>query len=189
MLSYYDMNRTTRSKVVQFARENDYPPPSSSLTPIFVSLVTRHKLSIIMGEVDALIDRLFVLNGRLDEAIEENNLVAVVLIKERLDEEKRKLRAYERLVAKEGLMFKKEIGSITDEMIARAKEFPFEELLPEPLKHGRCKCPIHGGKNSQSFSVKNNRGKCHSCGWYGDTIKYVMDTEGYSFPQAVRRLQ
>lgn len=189
MYDYYDMTRASRLKVKQHAKENNYPPPSSMLTPIFVSLVTRHKLSLIMEEIDVVTDRLFFLNARLDEAIEENNLVAVVLIKERLDEEKRKLRAYERLVAKEGPMFKKEIGSITDEMIARAKEFPFEELLPEPLKHGRCKCPIHGGKNSQSFSVKDNMGKCHSCGWFGDTIKYVRDTEGYSFPQAVMRLQ
>lgn len=84
-------------------------------------------------------------------------------------------------------MPKKENG-ITDEMIQRAKEYPFEDLLPEPLRRGRCKCPVHEGKNSQSFSVKDNKGKCHSCGWYGDTIKFVMDTQGLTFVEAVRKL-
>ena len=186
--NFYNMNYITRQKVKEFAKENNYPAPSSTLTPIFVSLVTRHKLSIIMGQIDEMIDRLLVLNARLDEVVEEGNLVAVVLIKDRLNEEKAKLRAYERLLEKESPMPRKETNGITDAMIERAKEYPFEDLLPEPLKLGRCKCPIHGGSNPQSFSVRNNRGRCHSCSWYGDTIKYVMDTEGRSFVEAVRRL-
>jgi len=189
LYDYYDMTRAARLKVRQHAQENNYPPPSSMLTPIFVSLVTRHKLSLIMAEIDRMIDRLFVLDSSLDAAIKEGNLVAVVLIKDRLDEEKKKLAAYERLLDKEGPVPREPENGITDEMIARAKEYPFEDLLPTPLKHGRCACPIHNGNNSQSFSVKNNRGKCHSCQWEGDTIQYIMDTEGYNFVQAVRRLQ
>lgn len=189
MHDYYDMTRAARLKVKQHAKENNYPPPSSMLTPIFVSLVTRHKLSLVMGEIDQLIDRLFVLEASLDAAIEENNLVAVVLIKDRLDEEKKKLAAYERLLDKEGPVSREPENGITDEMIARAKEYPFEDLLPTELKRGRCACPIHTGTNQTSFEVRNNRGRCHSCGWEGDTIKYVMDTEGYLFPQAVRKLQ
>jgi len=187
--SYYDMTHATRAKVVQFAKENNYPAPSSMLTPIFVSLVTRHKLSIIMGQIDEMVDRLIVLNARLDEAVEEGNLVAVVLIKDRLNEEKTKLRRYERLLEKESPMPRKETNGITDAMIERAKDYPFESLLPTELKRGRCTCPVHSGSNPQSFSVKNNRGRCHSCQWEGDTIKYVMDVEGRSFVEAVRRLQ
>lgn len=182
------MMKGVRMKVREYAKENGYPLPGNIL-PLITHLTVRHRCSTIMTDIDGMIDRLIVLNGRLSEAIEENNLVAVVLIKERLDEEKAKLRAYERLVAKEAPMFKRDVDTITDEMIQRAKEYPFEDLLPHPLKRGRCACPVHTGKNNQSFSVKNNRGKCHSCGWFGDTIKYVMDTEGYSFPQAVMRLQ
>lgn len=80
-------------------------------------------------------------------------------------------------------------GQITDDMIARAKDYPIENLLPEEVKRGRCRCPVHNGDNTMSFSVKNNRGKCFSCGWEGDTIKYVMDTQGLTFPDAVKRLQ
>ena len=185
---YYDMTRAARLMAKQHVQENGYPPPSSMLTPVFVGLVTRHKLSLIVGEIDQLIDRLFDLSARLDEAIEENNLVAVVLIKTRLDEEKAKLRAYERLLDKEGPVPREPENGITDEMIARAKEYPFEDLLLTELKRGRCACPIHTGKNQTSFEVRNNRGRCHSCQWEGDTIKFVMDTEGYSFPQAVRKL-
>lgn len=190
-LSYYDMNHATRAKVIQFAKENNYPAPSSMLTPIFVSLVTRHKLSIIMGEIDKMIDRLFVLNDALDDAIEKNNLVAVVMLKDRLDEEKAKLRSYERLVEKESPVRKEPENGITDEMIQRAKEYPMEELLEQygyQVKLHRTRCPIHGGKNPTSFSIKDNRGVCH-CGWHGDTIALLMELEGCSFVETVKRLQ
>ncbi|OPY83262.1 MAG: DNA primase [Syntrophorhabdus sp. PtaU1.Bin153] len=188
---YYDMMHQTREKVKQHAEENGYPAPSSTLTPIFASLVTRHKLSIIMGEIDKMIDRLFVLNDALDNAIEENNLVAVVWIKTRLDEEKAKLRSYERLLDKESPVRKKPENGITDEMIQRAKEYPMEELLEQygyQVKLHRTRCPVHGGKNPTSFSIKDNRGVCH-CGWHGDTIALLIELKGCSFVEAVKRLQ
>jgi len=191
MTDLYDMNHITRQKVKEFAAENNYPPPSSTLIPIFVSLVTRHKLSIIMGQIDETIDRLLVLNARLDEAVEESNLVAVVLIKDRLNEEKAKLRVYERLLEKESPMPKKETNGITDEMIERAKDSPMEELLEQygyQVKLHRTHCPAHGGKNPTSFSIKDNRGVCH-CGWRGDTIALLMELEKCSFVEAVKRLQ
>ena len=80
-------------------------------------------------------------------------------------------------------------NEITDEMKKRAREFPFVDLLPGELKRNRCACPIHGGKNVMSFEVKNNRGKCYSCHWTGDTVQFMMDTQGLSFPDAVKRLQ
>lgn len=191
MYTYYDMNHATRAKVIQFAKENNYPAPSSGLTPIFVSLITRHKLSLIMGEIDRMIDRLFVLNDALDAAIEDNNLVAVVLLKDRLDEEKAKLARYERLLDKEGPVPREPENGITDEMIQRAKDNSMEELLEQygyRVKLHRTRCPIHGGKNPTSFSIKDNRGVCH-CGWHGDTIDLFMELEGCSFVEAVKRLQ
>ena len=187
---YYDMARAARLMAKQHAQENGYPPPSSMLTPVFVGLVTRHKLSLIVGEIDQLIDRMCDLSARLDEAIEENNLVAVVLIKTRLDEEKAKLRAYERLLDKEGPVPREPENGITDEMIARAKDVSMEELLEQygyKVKLHRTRCPVHGGKNHTSFSVKDNRGICH-CGWHGDTIALLMELEKCSFVEAVKRL-
>jgi len=79
-------------------------------------------------------------------------------------------------------------NEITEDMKQRAREVPFESLLPGELKRGRCACPIHGGKNVMSFEVKDNRGKCYSCHWSGDTVQFVMDTQGKNFPDAVRYL-
>lgn len=76
---------------------------------------------------------------------------------------------------------------ITDEMIERAKEYPFDQLID--LRGNRAKCPFHDGKSSSSFSVKDNYGYCFGCGWKGDTITYVMDKDGGTFNDAVRRLQ
>jgi hypothetical protein len=122
--------------------------------------------------------------------IEEGNLTALVMLKERKAEELVKLAALERILDRESPVKRipKE-GELTQDMIDRARDYPFESLLPEELKRGRCRCPIHNGVNVMSFTVKNNYGRCFSCSWHGDTIKYVMDTQGIGFQDAVRRLQ
>lgn len=179
----------TQSRVLQFAREKGYPEPIKPvLRRVVADLIVKHKLSLICHEIDEIIDVMCDIRRRIDKAVDEGDLIGLLVEKDALERERTLLKMYERLLAKESPMFKKEIGSITDEMIARAKDYPFEELLPEPLRMRRCKCPIHDGKNSQSFEVKNNRGRCHSCGWHGDPIQYVMDTQGLSFPEAVRKL-
>lgn len=189
----YDMNRATRQKLKAWAREEGWPEPSSTLVPIIATLVTANKLALICAEVDQTVDRILLLKGRINDAVAEANLTAVLLLKDRYEEEKKKLASLERLLDREAPV-KKEAkeGEITDDMIARARDYPFEELLPEELKRGRCRCPIHSGKNAMSFSVKDNLGKCFSCGWpngkAGDTIQFVMDTMGLTFPDAVRRL-
>ena len=50
-------------------------------------------------------------------------------------------------------------------------------------------CPFHREK-SPSFSVRDDEGffHCFGCGASGDVFKYVMQTEGLSFPEAVERL-
>lgn len=84
-------------------------------------------------------------------------------------------------------------GDITNEMIRRAKEYPFKELLGgygiEIDRHNRCKCPVHEGKNVTSFMVKDNMGFCHSCKWSGDSIALLIKKDNLSFPEAVKRLQ
>lgn len=190
MNALYDMNHITRQKVKAHAKENGYPAPSATLIPITTALIRVHKLSLICGEIDRTVDRLMLLKERIQEAVAAGSLVCVLLLKERYDEEKKKLGAYERLLEKEAPV-KKEAkeGEITDDMILKAREYPFEDLLPEPLRRGRCRCPVHSGKNQMSFSVKENRGSCFSCGWKGDPIQFLIDTMGLTFPEAVRRLQ
>lgn len=190
MKDLYDMNYATRQKVKAWAKENGWPTGSpQALVAIYTGLVVRHKLSMIAQEIDETVDRIMLLNDRIRMAIEEGNLVALVLLKERKDEEKAKLAALKRLLERESPMKPKpKEGEITDDMIAKAKDHPMEYLLPEPLKRGRCKCPVHSGKNEMSFSVKNNQGKCWSCHWEGDSIQLLMDLTGKSFPDAVRYL-
>ncbi|HVZ90769.1 MAG TPA: DNA primase [Rhizomicrobium sp.] len=50
-------------------------------------------------------------------------------------------------------------------------------------------CPFHKEK-SPSFKVENGRRayKCFGCGKGGDAFKWLMETEGLSFPEAVERL-
>jgi len=50
-------------------------------------------------------------------------------------------------------------------------------------------CPFHKEK-SPSFKVENERRtyKCFGCGAGGDAFKWVMETEGLTFPEAVEKL-
>ena len=50
-------------------------------------------------------------------------------------------------------------------------------------------CPFHKEK-SPSFKVENERRtyKCFGCGAGGDAFKWMMETEGLTFPEAVERL-
>src|ERR1700677_1967515 len=51
------------------------------------------------------------------------------------------------------------------------------------------RCPFHGEK-SPSFKVENERRayKCFGCGAGGDAFKWLAETEGLTFPEAVERL-
>ena len=50
-------------------------------------------------------------------------------------------------------------------------------------------CPFHKEK-SPSFKVENERRtyKCFGCGKGGDAFKWLMETEGLTFPEAVEKL-
>lgn len=79
-------------------------------------------------------------------------------------------------------------GRITDNDIANAKNYPFEKLIT--TKKGFAKCPFHQ-ENTASFYInkKKNYGKCFGCGWSGDTIAYIMETEKVGFIEAVKMLK
>lgn len=82
-------------------------------------------------------------------------------------------------------------GQITDDMIERAREYSMLDILEGVgcrVRLNRCACPVHGGKNPSSFSVKNNRGICH-CGWHGDSIELYRELHKVDFVTAVKELQ
>lgn len=85
----------------------------------------------------------------------------------------------------------KEKGNkITDEDILRAKQYSFENII-NFNKSNFALCPFHNEKTpSLSLNKKNNTIHCFgSCGKSWDTIQYLIDYEGISFIEAVKKLQ
>lgn len=56
------------------------------------------------------------------------------------------------------------------------------------LRHGRCKCPVHGGHDYNCVLYAGNRGfYCHVCKSGGDVIRLVQSSmQGMPFPEAIR---
>jgi len=79
-------------------------------------------------------------------------------------------------------------NKITDYMIQRAKNYPFEHLI----KFNQAKkalCIFHSEKRpSMSLNLKTNRIKCFACGINFDPIGYVMEMQNISFISAVKYL-
>ena len=79
---------------------------------------------------------------------------------------------------------------ITQDDIDNAKSYDFKRLLEEmgvEVKKDFIYCPFHEEK-TPSLCIKKNYGYCFSCNWSCDTIKYLTEVHGMSFPEAVRRL-
>lgn len=84
-----------------------------------------------------------------------------------------------------GLKPKTTRTGITDKMIDLARNFPIESLIK--TKRHFTICPFHKEK-SASFYTKNNFGFCFGCGWSGGSIDLLMERDGLSFKEAVKRL-
>jgi hypothetical protein len=78
-------------------------------------------------------------------------------------------------------------GQITDEMIKRAKEHPFQELLE--FRRNMARCPFHEDRTpSMYLYAKDNRVHCFSCHRNLDTIGFVAERDGLTFVEAVKCL-
>ena len=82
-------------------------------------------------------------------------------------------------------------GHITDEMVARANEYPIEQILAEhgrePDRRGRYKCPYHKDTNP-SMTIWKNTVHCWSCGKRDNCIGLLRELTGKAFPITVRTL-
>src|SRR5438874_9897212 len=86
---------------------------------------------------------------------------------------------------------------IPEETIARVRESVdivelVRESVPALKKTGRnyqARCPFHE-ERTPSFHVNPEMGvfKCFGCGVGGDAFKFVMLTEGLTYPEAIRKL-
>lgn len=173
--------------------------------PFEVSQIVRKKVRELIDETDAqwayerrkahltdvmtsLVYNSFILLARYEQAVASANLTAMTFLRERAEEEVKKIVKHlnELYYTKPEREKKPDRRAITDDMIERARQFPYNELLP--VVRGMAVCPFHGDKNP-SFSVKNNFGYCFGCQWKGDPIRFVMEQEGIPFVEAVKRLQ
>lgn len=79
--------------------------------------------------------------------------------------------------------------SITQEHIERAKEYPIENLLPEPPIRRMARCPLHTEK-TPSFQIrKDNTFICWGCQQHGDAIDLYMKLNNTLFIDTVKKLQ
>src|SRR3954470_6914476 len=86
---------------------------------------------------------------------------------------------------------------IPEDVIARVRESTdlvelVREHVPGLKKAGRnfqARCPFHE-ERTPSFSVNRDMGvfKCFGCGVGGDAFKFIMLTEGLTYPEAIRKL-
>lgn len=81
-------------------------------------------------------------------------------------------------------------GGITEEDVIRAKAYPIDDLIEVTRRDGFVNCIFHGEKTpSMKVYRKENRWWCYgACADGGDTIDYVMRSEGLDFVEAVKRL-
>jgi hypothetical protein len=84
-------------------------------------------------------------------------------------------------------------GSITDEMIERAKEYPIKEMWAElvnsPIRGGMTKCCFHPDKTASMSLRMHNRYRCFGCDERGSVIDLYMKINKVNFIQAVKALQ
>jgi hypothetical protein len=75
---------------------------------------------------------------------------------------------------------------IDDDMIARAKEYPIEDIIEVKRKFAKC---ISHDERTPSMSIKNNRAYCFGCNWKGSSIDVYMKVHDCSFVEAVTNMQ
>ena len=86
-------------------------------------------------------------------------------------------------------------GKKTKELdVESAKRFPIENLYTGDLSkngaHLKGICPFHKDTDpSFLIDTRDNHFHCFGCGKQGDSINFLMELEGLSFVEAVRRLE
>ena len=81
---------------------------------------------------------------------------------------------------------------LTDDQIARAKEFPIRDMYQGELRDNRGHfaglCPFHDERSPSFVIYENNSYYCFGCGAWGDAIDFYAKQHHVSFAEAVRRL-
>lgn len=122
----------------------------------------------------------------------KEDVINQIYIKEKIDARLREIRKAikelyyrKRTISDHAKLHGHRLG-ILEEEVRTAKQYDFKQLHDFRNSYGLC--PFHDDTNP-SLVLKNNKVRCFSCDKSWDTIQFVMDKEGLTFPQAVRRLQ
>jgi hypothetical protein len=119
---------------------------------------------------------------QLPEAYETKRLILV----ERLQKAKEENDPNAKKILDQYKVFTGKITSLTSQQIERARQYPLKDLVG--TQKNITNCPFHDDRTA-SMNIKNNFYYCHGCSAQGDIIKYLMETDGLSFKDAVIRLQ
>jgi hypothetical protein len=120
--------------------------------------------------------------------VRHNRLIEMILMQERLQTLLKEIRK-----AHGEIISLRESGrpgrnDITPEMIERARAYPFTQLYE--FRRNMARCPFHEDRTPSFALMKDNTARCFgACFASWDTIAFIRDREGLSFPEAVRRLQ
>jgi len=150
-----------------------------------------HTFTGLCTEIDLIWDEIFHNQDMMEHYINRCDLQNILYTKHVLDTLKLRLNKLEKNFKYKSEAF---MGNNTTDIsgaISRAKEYPMQDILERfgcTVRHNRCACPIHQGKNPTSFSIKNNQGICH-CGWHGDSIALYQELFKVDFVTAVKELQ
>ena len=61
------------------------------------------------------------------------------------------------------------------------------QALGLEIRHGRCQCPFHGGKDFNCVLYPGNRGwYCHVCKRGGDVVSFAQEYLNVPFPDTIR---
>lgn len=76
---------------------------------------------------------------------------------------------------------------ITDEMVELARSYPIDQLVD--FQRGKSRAWCHEDANPSLYLARRiNKAACPVCCRYFDSIAVLVDRDGLTFPEAVRRL-
>jgi hypothetical protein len=168
----HEIEPETRRKIVEFRREAT------------IEEKTAPRIEYLTGKIDEWVGRAwYFYNAYEREKLRDSTINRLWT--------GRKLREAVKMLAKlQTTIFylKRREGDMERTDIQSAKEFPILNLYE--FKKNMAVCPFHPDKDpSMSYNPKTNKAHCFSCNKTWDSIDFLMELEGLSFNEAVRRLQ
>lgn len=145
----------------------------------------------LCAEIDLVWDEILHNQDMMEHYIDKCDLQNILYTKHVINTLKTRLNKLSIKFKYKSKVFMEKRTTDISELITRAKEYPMQSILERygcTVRHNRCACPIHQGKNPTSFAIKNNQGICH-CGWHGDSIALYQELFKVDFVTAVKELQ